>query len=274
MPELHSKHFRIETLAEGVWAAIALEGGAAICNCGIIDLGYQTALFDATLTLQAALDLRAAAEELNGRPVAWVVNSHYHNDHSWGNLVFGDAPTLCSAGTRQLMATDGLEEYQWNLAHAAGELAALQQQAQAAHAERDRDEASRSDHTLWLGYYQGLVDDLPRLIVRLPELTFDQRATLHGDRRSAELITFTGGHTGSDTVLYLPKDGIVFAGDLLFVGCHPFLGDGDPVKLLEALRQIDRRRAGRLCHHARQPAPALWPLALRHPLLRRRALLD
>ena len=132
MPELQSRHFTIETLAEGVWAAIARDGGAAICNCGIVDLGYQTVLFDATLTMQAALDLRAAAEELNGRPVAWVVNSHYHNDHTWGNIIFGDAPTICSAQTRQLMSTDGLEEYQWNLAHAAAELAALQQQAQTA----------------------------------------------------------------------------------------------------------------------------------------------
>ena len=90
------------------------------------------------------------------------------------------------------------------------------------------------------------MDDLPRLIVRLPELTFDQRATLHGDRRNAELITFPGGHTGSDTVLYLPTDGIVFTGDLLFVGCHPFLGDGDPVKLLEALRQIGAWQAKNL----------------------------
>ena len=39
-------------------------------------------------------------------------------------------------------------------------------------------------------------------------------------------------------MLYLRQEGIVFASDLLFVGCHPYLADGDPFQLLKALKAL------------------------------------
>ena len=81
---LRSKHFELHQLAEGTFAAIAKDGGSAICNSGIVDLGGQVVVFDTFLTPQAALDLRHATEELFGRAPHIVVNSHYHNDHIWG----------------------------------------------------------------------------------------------------------------------------------------------------------------------------------------------
>ncbi|MGB3716924.1 MAG: MBL fold metallo-hydrolase, partial [Candidatus Promineifilaceae bacterium] len=55
---------------------------------------------------------------------------------------------------------------------------------------------------------------------------------------SVELIAYPDAHTPSDTVLYLPSDGILFLSDLLFVGCHPFLADGDPDNLLHTFGHI------------------------------------
>jgi len=43
---LGSKHFTLHQLAEGVYAAIATDGGAACCNAGLIDLGGQVVVFD------------------------------------------------------------------------------------------------------------------------------------------------------------------------------------------------------------------------------------
>ena len=76
-----SEHFKLDRIAEGVYVAIAIEGGLARCNAGIVDLGDQTLLFDTFMTPQAAQDLRAAAEGLTGRPVTYVINSHAHSDH-------------------------------------------------------------------------------------------------------------------------------------------------------------------------------------------------
>ncbi len=91
---------------------------------------------------------------------------------------------------------------------------------------------------MWIGYYEGLVEALPHLSVRMPNITFKNRLEIHGARQTAELITFEGAHTESDTILYLPHASTVFMSDLLFVGCHPHLADGDPLQLLNTLREV------------------------------------
>ena len=53
-----------------------------------MDLGGSTLVIDTTLTPTAAEDLRADAQHLTGRVPNLVVNTHYHNDHIWGNQVF------------------------------------------------------------------------------------------------------------------------------------------------------------------------------------------
>jgi len=91
-----SKHFRLQQLAEGVYAAIHREGGGAIGNAGIVDLGDRTLVYDTFIAPQPAEDLRAAAEALTGRPVDTVINSHWHSDHMWGNQVFGQDTDILS----------------------------------------------------------------------------------------------------------------------------------------------------------------------------------
>lgn len=231
-----SRHFTLHSVAEGVFAAIAADGGAAISNSGLIDLGEPSVVFDTFLTPQAALDLRHMAEGLLGRTPHLVVNSHYHNDHIWGNQVFApDALIVSSARTRELIATAGLEELRWYSANSAQRLESLQIQLQDM-----ENEQQRKQLVMWIGYYAGLVEALPQLSVCLPSVTFGSQLTIHGSKRAAQLITFDGAHTGSDTILYLPQDGIVFASDLLFVGCHPYLADGDPLKLLKTLKELSQ----------------------------------
>jgi glyoxylase-like metal-dependent hydrolase (beta-lactamase superfamily II) len=69
-------------------------------------------------------------------------------------------------------------------------------------------------------------------------VTFVERMAFHGTERSAELITFAGGHTESDAVLFLPQEGIAFMSDLLFIEHQPYLGGGDPDRLLQILDQV------------------------------------
>ncbi len=84
----HTPHFFSQALTDQVYAALAQDGGAAISNAGVIDLGGLTVIFDTFLTLQAARDLRSFAEKATGRSPQIVINSHFHNDHIWGNQVF------------------------------------------------------------------------------------------------------------------------------------------------------------------------------------------
>lgn len=234
-----SRHFRLQALADGIFAAVAIHGGWAICNSGLIDLGGLLLAFDAFVSPQAALDLRRFAIEHFGQPPQMVINSHYHNDHIWGNQVFAaDAQIFSSKRTRELILTEGMEELRWNKANAAQRLAVLRTEYQ-----NTSDLLQKQEQLLWIGEYEAIVEALPNLRVCTPGVTFDSRLEIHGARRACELIPFAGGHSGSDTILFLPEEGIVFMGDLLFVGAHPFLADGDPQALLKALREVSQMKA-------------------------------
>lgn len=239
-PANDSPHYTLEKLTDGVYAAIARDGGSAISNAGIVDLGDATLVIDTFLTPTAAEDLRRDAEQLTGRSPSRVVLTHYHNDHIWGAQIFlPEAQIVSTFETRRLIETAGKEEYDDYRAIAGDKSRDWQAQRDAA-----TDEAQRSAAEMWVGYYGGLVRDFPRLQVILPTMLFESRMMLRGSRRRAELIEFKGAHTGSDTVVYLPDDGIAFMSDLLFAGYHPYLGDGNPERWLAVLRSVLDGSAG------------------------------
>lgn len=220
-----SKHFTLEKLAEGVYAAIATPGGYAICNAGIIDLGDATLVLDPFMTPEAARDLRKTAEELTGRTVTYVVNTHDHNDHIGGNQVFRDATIISTKATKALIAKLHPEEIASSKEYAPRRLEIL--------AQRDTSGMTpyeKGEHLRWLGYFEGMVRSLDSLTTVLPTKTFSRQMTLRGKSLSAELVCHGTGHTPSDLFLYLPEQRIIFSGDLLFIENHPWLGDGDPEK--------------------------------------------
>lgn len=81
---------------------------------------------------------------------------------------------------------------------------------------------------MWVGYFEAISQSLPKLKTILPDVTFSDSMSIHGSKRSLLLLECKNGHTGSDVVMILPKEGIAFMGDLLFVQRHPWLSDGDP----------------------------------------------
>ena len=235
-----SRHYRLQELGEGVFAAFARDGGAAISNAGVVNLGGSTLVVDTFLTPTAAEDLREDAARLTGQYPRLVVNTHYHNDHIWGNQAFlPEAELISTMQTRTLIQTAGQEEYNEYKAMTNQRLKELLAQQATAESQAQRDALG-----LWIGYFGGLQKDFPRLRVALPNLLFEERLGLHGSRRHAEVIAFTGAHTGSDAVVYLPEDGILFMSDLLFTGFHPYLGDGNPERWLEVLGAILDGSAG------------------------------
>ncbi|GCE14796.1 MBL fold metallo-hydrolase [Tengunoibacter tsumagoiensis] len=209
---IHSPYFRIEQVAEGVYAAIVVEGMGAWGNAGIINLGQQTLVFDTFFTPVAAQDLRQAAELLTGRAPRYVVNSHFHADHTFGNQVFQDALLISSQQVSTLMKTflpRELEELNESRHYFEQGLA------------KSHDPRLRKDWALLAREYQALAAAAPTLQIRYPDLTFKESLTIHGTAYTAELISFVGGHTPGDTVLYLPECKTLFAGDLVQVAFHP-----------------------------------------------------
>jgi len=232
--ENRSRHFRVEQLGDGVFALLHQDDGWAIGNAGIVDLGESTLVFDTFMAVEAGIDLRTAAQELTGNPVGIVINSHYHNDHIWGNQAFDrQTDIISSSDTRALIETKGQEEYVWYMENSSTRFKEIRAQI-----EDEKDGEKKKELELSSSYYEGLMATLPGLSIRLPNITFKSRMRIHGAKRDVDLITYKNGHTGSDTILYLPGEGILFLADLLFVDSHPYLADGDPVHLKVTLDEI------------------------------------
>jgi cyclase len=186
---------RVERVGDGAFASIAEEGDVAVGNAGFVDLGGETLVFDTHVSVAAGRELRAAAEEVGA--VRTIVLSHWHGDHVYGAAAF-DANVVATTRTAELMHERTAER-----------LAQLK--------------ATPPEDFADTPFAELVHTELPSLELRYPYETFDD---VRGFGR-ATAITYGGGHTLSDAFLWLPEERILFAADLIVVGGHPWVGDGD-----------------------------------------------
>jgi cyclase len=228
-----SPHFTLHELGEGVYAALHAPGGWAQSNAGIIDLGDRTLIYDTFISPKASRDLLEAARTLTGRPTSLVLNSHYHNDHTWGNLgVPAEVDILSTFVTRQILATRDPAMYVNYQKEALQSLEKMETLLEAASTEKEKAQAQ-----YFVVYYQAILDTLPMLPPRLANILAGDVLEFSGSKRRARFIPLSG-HTASDAILHLPEDKILFLSDLLFVQAHPYLGDGQPDGLRLAVAHI------------------------------------
>jgi cyclase len=238
---MSSQHYTFEKLSETVTFARSRPNGGALSNSGLIDLGQETVVFDTSLTPQAAADLRNAAVDATGRAPSIAVNSHWHLDHVLGNQLFSTIPTWGTRRTREILVE------QHDVLSAELGIDAMSKTV------RELEEIVAAAGTSEVrGYLQTVLDThrwvlaaSPTLRLTAPNQTFEDRVRLQAGNE-AELLTFGSGHTESDALLHLPREGLLFAGDLIVVGTHPNLTSGDPEHWLKVLEQIDGLRPERI----------------------------
>jgi cyclase len=228
-----SRHFRTERLGPGVYAAIATPEGYALCNAGIVDLGGRTVVFDSMLTPMAASDLARAAEKLTGRPPDWVVNSHWHGDHIWGNSAFPSAHIVSTRRVREVILRKSRRQFDRWRREFPSELAQL---------DRPDSAIPPVERPGLRGWLRGVIETPTPFRIVPPGVTFEEELRLEGTRRTLRLITYGGGHSPSDVFAYLEDERIVFAGDLVMVGLHPSVSDGWPRRWIQILERMERLR--------------------------------
>ncbi|MEH7013629.1 MBL fold metallo-hydrolase [Neobacillus niacini] len=237
MEEYYSKHFTLEKIREGIYAAISKPGGGSVGNAGFIDLGDQTIVFDTFNTQQAAEDLKTVAEKITKRCVTWVVNSHWHGDHIRGNQAFKESIIISSQMTYEKMR----EIHPSRISKQKSDINGLTTYIQSLKDQLSESYESKLEEQI--SFLSEIEASLPNLELTLPHQTFKDEITFYGSKRSAKLYTFGGGHSYCDAILYIPEEKVIFMGDLLFVNTHPTIfEDSDPTKwvqILERLKELD-----------------------------------
>ncbi len=175
------------------------------------------------------------------KPVRYVVNTHWHGDHQMGNYVYAEAfPQL--AVVAHVETQKQLEGYTSTfIARYQKTTADVRQRLETGKAEDGQpltEEAGKELQKNLAGREQVLAE-FQDFRVRVPDLTFDQELNIDLGSREVQIKFLGRGNTKGDAVVYLPKEKILIAGDLL---AHPvpYLGGGFPFELVRTLRRMGR----------------------------------
>lgn len=179
-------------VADNVFAAISPNKGLCRANAGFINRG-KGLVFDTFFDLPHARELKHFCVNTSGHEPAYVVNSHYNADHTWGNQVF--------SGSTIIMHKNAVWEHQ---------------------SEKTEfwDDVIRNGHNggvgaQWLNtQLQGY--DLSGVQWQNPDILVEEDTTIMLGNTEVQIINVAPSHSHSDLLLWLPKEKVVFCGDVVF----------------------------------------------------------
>lgn len=229
-------YFTLKKMAEGVFAAIAKPGTGALSNAGFVDLGAELLVFDAFNTPAAAEELKNQAEKLTGKKVKYLVNSHYHGDHVFGNQVFQDQMIISTGLTRQwIKDRNAMGDVDAELEETGEYLQNLSSQIAS-----ETDEIIKQSLANQYAEVQVLLAQIPVMKLTLPAVTFERKLVITGTERNVELHCLGGGHTPSDTFLYVPEEQAAFMGDLVTENLHlPIFHPDEFLTILDSTKKME-----------------------------------
>jgi len=192
----------------------------------------------------SARDDIAQIREWTDKPVRYLLNTHWHNDHTQGNAIYADTfPAInivAQSETAKLIpirVPAYLAEYSTRM-------------------ERFKQEIATKKDPGGRPLTQPEIDDLKvavsggeeaskvvsaefrNLRVKAPDLAFDRELDVDLGNRQVQLKFLGRGNTAGDAVAYLPKEKILVAGDLVDSPI-PFLYGGFPIEQIETLKQMN-----------------------------------
>ncbi|MEJ2733475.1 MAG: MBL fold metallo-hydrolase [Anaerolineae bacterium] len=187
--------------------SILVETGFHGANVGAILTGEGVILIDTPMLPDDADTWLKEIRKRTNEPILYILNTDHHRGHIIGNQYFP-------------MATVIAHEFAWKNMKSYGD----------------------SFRTRLLNLYRNRMPEAAEewkqnLKIIEPEITFTGRITLFKGDKEIHLIPL-GGHTPATTVIYLPQDGLLFAGDMVVTDRPPFLSQGDTKEWLEALTYL------------------------------------
>jgi cyclase len=178
-------------VASHVFAYVQATGQTGISNAGLIVGADGAVAVDALMVPSMTLKLVAAIRKTTRKKVGALINTHHHLDHTGGNSFFGGATIIATAKCRA------------ELAPGFPPVPLLQR------------------------FMPRFAREFAGLELALPSVTFDDRLVIHDGEREMHLWhPGTPAHTSGDALVFLPRERVVFAGDLAFHYVTPLAFQG------------------------------------------------
>lgn len=196
----------IKQVSESVWAHTE---GKTRGNVACIKLLDSLVMIDTGMDPVTMQEFRRVAEETTEGSFSYLVNTHAHTDHVFGNQVFEDCKILATKSSYERMEKN--VRTQWK-------------------EERLKERMERNPE---------LRRKWENLRITLPTETFEGSYTIEEGEKKVH-IEEAGGHTEGDAYIYVPDEEILITGDLLFAHTYPYGGDptADPYAWIHTLDEM------------------------------------
>ncbi|MBI3407949.1 MAG: MBL fold metallo-hydrolase [Planctomycetes bacterium] len=164
-------------------------------------------VFDANFPKEAG-DVIEAVKKTTDKPIRYVLDSHHHGDHAYGNAVFTKAGASIVAQTHcaRLLRISGPQEF----------------------ADAGKGATGRKD--------------VAASFLKVPDIIFDEKLILDDGKNRVEFLFLGHAHTAGDAFMYLPKHKVLCTGDACTNGPFNYMGHSDSaswIRVLDKAMQLD-----------------------------------
>ncbi len=219
--------FDIQKAADGVYFAYAHPQTLVNCNAAIFVRSKDVVVVDAHSKPSAAASIiRQIRREVTDKPVRYVINTHFHWDHTQGDHAYAMAGSkvdfISSSMTRHLMEEFAVQRMKASRDAVPGQIEAMRKRAEKAAS--DEEKAFCADQIRQLEAYQA---DLKDYQLELPTITFDKSYLLQDPAFDLHLEFHGRSHTAGDVFVFCPQRRALATGDASH-GWLPNIADGYP----------------------------------------------
>jgi len=180
----------LQEIAPNVFAHIHSGVGWDICNSGFIVGDDGVLVIDAMMVASQVRPYLEEIRKVTDKPIRYLVNTHHHVDHSFGNQFYLPTEVVSHRGCRESMITAGAD------------VESLSQR------------------------YPQYRDDWVQSRLTPASITYEDKMIVHLGDRVIELLHPGPAHTYGDTLVYLPREKVLFTGDVAFQYLTPLARDG------------------------------------------------
>jgi cyclase len=234
---------RVTKLADGVYAIEHkdLNDGNPSGNTTVIVGEREVFVVDSCYRPSSAAEDIAQIRQWTDKPIAYLLNTHFHNDHNNGNKTYMDAFPALSIIAQEETKKDMDLIQPGNVERQPREIAAIIATLKEGKDQRGRtlsQEEKQQVQELLPGLEQAEAE-FKTLVYQSATLTFTDEIDLDLGNREVQVMHLGRGNTPGDAIAYLPKEKIIVAGDLL-VKPIPYTYDGYPAEWVQTLHRMGK----------------------------------
>ncbi|MER3416507.1 MAG: hypothetical protein C4297_09885 [Gemmataceae bacterium] len=182
------------------------------CNNIWVVFEDYVVVIDANFPKEAA-EVLQEVRRTTDKPIRYVVDTHHHGDHAYGNAVWAQAgaTVVAQQGCFRLLTTLGPQQFKQAGLGATGR------------------------------------PDVAASFLKMPSLVFDDKLVFDDGRQRVELLYFGHMHTAGDAVAYMPRHRILCTGDACVNGAFNFMGHSDTASWIRGLERMEKLAIRWIC---------------------------